>query len=272
MKEFMKLATAFVAGVLCATAFLAIAAVTVIDQALDNIQVSSMRPGPLWIRWDNKVVNMFVDAQCWYATDAELTTDRVQQNWAPLRSFLNKAIAKFGVTPLTADQRAFCGLPKLPGTVTKYQVTPSGTAISRPLYDAAAYLAVPSVWKQFGNVAVGTVCEDAVIRKTTAEYHYVTNANGHRGLAICNAFQVVVPPSDPTITAPNGTIVTPDGTWTFGTATAAGGFALVRDGLHAGGGYGTTLTFKGGVIYTGTLLGAVYKWTGTGWVQISAIP
>lgn len=166
-------------GALFATAFAVAATVTVIDQALDGIQVSSKWPGPLWVRFD-KV--MYLDQECWNMTDEELTKDRVQQEWGSLRLFLGKQIAKFGVTPLNATDRAYCGLP--PVVAVSYKVA-SGTAVTRPLYDGAAFTATPSVWKQIGTVAVGTKCEDAVIRKTTVEYHYTTNASNLRGLAAC---------------------------------------------------------------------------------------
>lgn len=58
-----------------------------------------------------------------------------------------------------------------------FSVKASGTATTRPLYDDAG--------KQIGTVAVGAKCEVAVIRKTTVEYHYTTNAAGLRGQAVC---------------------------------------------------------------------------------------
>lgn len=197
-RSVLRNAAWFGAGVLSTTAFVAIAAVTVIDQALDNIQVSSRYPGPLWVKWDNVVVNMFADAECWWMTDAELTTDRVQQDWAPLRNFLAKSIAKFGVTPLTAEQRAFCGLPALPAKPT---YSPDGTSIG-----------------------VG------------------------------------------------GSLVTAEGTWTFGTATASGGNAILLNGAQASGGFGKALQTIGGEIYTFTADQRWFHWMRPGWTVVSAPP
>jgi len=82
------------------------------------------------------------------------------------------------------------------------------------------------------------------------------------------------PPSPTTNTeavAPSGSLTTPQGTWTFGTATAAGGNALLLNGLNTGGGFGTKLVFTtSGVLYTFTLDGKWFSWTGTGWTQSAA--
>lgn len=90
----------------------------------------------------------------------------------------------------TADQRWYhwmrpgwtvVAAPVVPPVVVppaaSFSVRASGTATTRPLYDDAG--------KQIGTVAVGAKCEDAVIRKTTVEYHYTTNAAGLRGQAVC---------------------------------------------------------------------------------------
>lgn len=73
--------------------------------------------------------------------------------------------------------------PPAPAAPT-YKVSVSGTATTRPLYDGALW-AASATWKQIGTVPVGTACEPEVIRKTTVEYHYTTNASNLRGLAAC---------------------------------------------------------------------------------------
>jgi len=84
------------------------------------------------------------------------------------------------------------------------------------------------------------------------------------------------PPSPPPTTnteavAPSGSLVTSQGKWTFGTATAAGGDALLLNGLNTGGGFGTKLVFTtAGVLYTFTLDGKWFSWTGTGWTASAA--
>jgi len=79
------------------------------------------------------------------------------------------------------------------------------------------------------------------------------------------------PTTATTAIAPSGSLVTPQGTWTFGTATAAGGNALLLNGINTGGGFGTKLVFTtAGVLYTFTLDGRWFSWTGTGWTQSAA--
>jgi len=80
------------------------------------------------------------------------------------------------------------------------------------------------------------------------------------------------PPPSPTVAveaiAPSGSLVTPQGTWTFGTATAAGGNALLLNGVNTGGGFGTKLVFTtAGVLYTFTLDGRWFSWSGTSWAS-----
>jgi len=84
---------------------------------------------------------------------------------------------------------------------------------------------------------------------------------------------VVTPPLSTTSTtasAPTGSLTTAQGTWTFGTATAAGGNALLLNGINTGGGFGTKLVFSAGVLYTFTLDSRWFSWTGTGWISSSA--
>lgn len=68
---------------------------------------------------------------------------------------------------------------------------------------------------------------------------------------------------------PGGTMTTPEGVWTFGTATASGGNAILLNGNPAGGGYGTKLIATGGKVYTFTAVNQWYVWN-NGWTAAAA--
>jgi len=91
---------------------------------------------------------------------------------------------------------------------------------------------------------------------------------------------VPAPAPNVTITAPSGVVISPVGTWTFGTATrpdccysvTSGGNAIMLNGVHAGGGYGVNLTLAAGEIYTFNPFSLKwFRWAGTAWV-VSAAP
>jgi len=86
---------------------------------------------------------------------------------------------------------------------------------------------------------------------------------------------VVVPPVVPpttgtTATAPSGSLVTPQGTWTFGTATASGGNSLLLNGQHMAGGYGVEYRFTSGVLIVRSRSNGWWRWTGTDWASAPA--
>ena len=81
---------------------------------------------------------------------------------------------------------------------------------------------------------------------------------------------VTPPPTSTTATAPSGSLVTPQGTWTFGAATGEGGNALLLNGQHVGGGYGVEYRFAAGVLIVRNILNDWYRWTGTGWTSSPA--
>jgi hypothetical protein len=79
-------------------------------------------------------------------------------------------------------------------------------------------------------------------------------------------------PDGTTITAPSGSVVSVDGTWTFGTITSAGGNALLLNGVNTGGGFANVLEVANcGHIYAFTLTKNWYTFTNGGW-QGGAIP
>lgn len=94
--------------------------------------------------------------------------------------------------------------------------------------------------------------------------------------SLSTAFAIAVaaaPVGDLSITnSPAGqTMVTPQGTWSFGPATSNGGNALLRDGVQIGGGFGAQLLYKvaSGSTYTITKApeNRLFKLNGTTWVS-----
>jgi hypothetical protein len=86
-------------------------------------------------------------------------------------------------------------------------------------------------------------------------------------------FSVVISalsPDGTIATAPGGSVVTVDGKWTFGTATATGGNALLLNGAQAAGGFGHEYhVLNGGKLYTFTANKFWYLWSGS-WTQVAA--
>lgn len=85
-------------------------------------------------------------------------------------------------------------------------------------------------------------------------------------------YAVAVPP--PVVTPPPTSITTPAGTltdagggiWTFGAQTSTGGNVLMLNGT-ATTGFGKTLSLVNGKIYTQTVDGKSFVWTGTNWLS-----
>lgn len=106
---------------------------------------------------------------------------------------------------------------------------------------------------------------------------YNTNPDSPMCKAVKNAstqglygVAVVVPVPNPVITV-GGTVtslVSTEGVWTFGTATSAGGNALLLNGV-ATGGFGVKLTLTAGKVYTLNSMGQWYQWA-NGWISVSA--
>jgi hypothetical protein len=91
------------------------------------------------------------------------------------------------------------------------------------------------------------------------------------------AVQVAAPAPAPTdlsiTTSPAGqTLPTPQGTWSFGTATDTGGNALMLNGVQQGGGFGVQILFKAGVIYTFTKNSRWFRFANGSWAALSAAP
>src|SRR5262249_26502935 len=68
-------------------------------------------------------------------------------------------------------------------------------------------------------------------------------------------------------------LVTSQGVWTFGTATAPGGNRILLNGAPAANEYGHELLVdEGGKMFKLTLLARWYEWTGTSWLGLSGPP
>lgn len=75
--------------------------------------------------------------------------------------------------------------------------------------------------------------------------------------------------------SPSGSTITPSGgsltdinnaVWTFGTTTGAGGYDIMRNGVDAVGGFGTSLVIDSAHnIWTFTAQNRWFAWNGTGW-------
>jgi len=78
------------------------------------------------------------------------------------------------------------------------------------------------------------------------------------------------PPSTTTAVPPSGTITTAQGVWSFGTATASGGNALLLNGVHNGISYGVEYRLVGATLYVRNAQNNWYAWTGSSWQQGAA--
>ena len=177
----------FLAGLLCAPLIaVAVVATTPLLPAVINRVVIDTTQLPY-----TKKVYFVVDTDvypqrfCWYVDLSQL--DKALIVRAPLDVYINATGIILGVTTLMPGDRDICfsSMPPLPvpPPAPVFKVAASGTALTRPLYSGQAW--ETGIWVKLGTVEVGAVCEQEVIRKTTVDYRYVTNAVGTRGLAAC---------------------------------------------------------------------------------------
>lgn len=78
----------------------------------------------------------------------------------------------------------------------------------------------------------------------------------------------LVSPDGTVATAPGGSVITAEGTWTFGTATAVGGNSLLLNGVQAAGGFGHEYHIVSGKLYTFTANNLWYLWSGGSWANV----
>ena len=78
------------------------------------------------------------------------------------------------------------------------------------------------------------------------------------------------PPSATSAVPPSGTITTSQGVWSFATATASGGNALLLNGVHNGISYGVEYRLVGATLYVRNAQNNWYTWTGSSWQQGAA--
>ena len=67
----------------------------------------------------------------------------------------------------------------------------------------------------------------------------------------------------------SGSLITTDGTWTFSTATAAGGNIILLNGQPATNGTAVELVVENGYLYSDNSLGNWYEWINSGWTATS---
>jgi hypothetical protein len=94
-------------------------------------------------------------------------------------------------------------------TPTGWEIVPSGTYATRPLYNLTVF-EKDGFLTSIGRVERGQICEAEELRKTTYSYHAVTNKAGMRGLAVCTQTSGAPTPT-PTPAPSNQAIVT--ATW-----------------------------------------------------------
>lgn len=120
-----------------------------------------------------------------YRIDLSQRKDGPKFGWQPASDFIRFTYLyhqiKGNLVAETPDIKARCmeGI----GYHVKAQASP------RPVYDENAWR-LTGAWRPIGSIDVltngsPTPCEPEVIRKTTVEYHFVTNSLGLRGLAVC---------------------------------------------------------------------------------------
>ena len=188
MKKLMYFLTGLLVGPLAA---IAIAQVPTIQQSafqyfLDHTEIYTLKlPKTVGMRMNT---DMFPNQLCaWIDIDKALSPEAGRFSWTTTANYLYMMGQVFGWTTLTAQQRDLCFSdfpPPPPPILPVFKVTPSGTLATRPLYSGQEWESAAK-WISIGAVAKDTVCEQAVIRRTTVDYHYVTNDAGVRGLAAC---------------------------------------------------------------------------------------
>ena len=145
---------------------------------LTNVQVRTDQLPKAWVRWDTVMTG--VRGCNWI--DLSRVNEAPRVGWTPAWDYIQLyLIPIFGNPPLSEAEKEYCY-----GDWTQYEwrVSPNGTKLDRPMYEAVAWFE-SGTWKESGRIAVGTVCEDAEIRKTTYSYRFATNNAIKRGLVAC---------------------------------------------------------------------------------------
>lgn len=145
-----------------------------LNYVLDRISVNDAHPPKTYWRCPAELCGK---RTCGWV-DENRRPEVARFGWTTLNNRIYMLRAQFTAQKNSAKDDEIC-LQGLPAIRVVAAVT--GT---RPLYDGALYEST-KVWKAIGTVLVGAACEDGVVRQTTVEYHYVTNAAGLRGLAAC---------------------------------------------------------------------------------------
>jgi hypothetical protein len=151
-----------------------------VKEFLQNVQVNTTQlPDKGWVRWQT----VFAGSRGCNSVDFTRINEAPKMGWTPAWDYIQNAlIPAFGNPPLTAAEEQFCygDWPNI-----SYVVQVNGTYTTRPLYDGELWLATRDTtaqWKQIGRIEVGAACEPTIIRQTTYEYRFCTNAAGMRGL------------------------------------------------------------------------------------------
>ena len=147
---------------------------------LSSFQINTLDPGgKVYISWNSPLFGAKFCKSFDLSRWAEIPKEKMDLNGY----IYDKLIPHFGSPPLTPDEEAancYGG-----GVVLPWHVKDNGTLLDRPTYDAELYLA-DGTWKINGRVAITTICDTEVIRKTPGySYHYVTNKTGMRSLTAC---------------------------------------------------------------------------------------
>src|SRR5208283_3090119 len=96
------------------------------------------------------------------------------------------------------------------------------------------------------------------------------SAAGTATLAVA-AGPAVSPDGSVLLAGPGGSLVTTDGTWTFSTTTAAGGYEILLNGQWAGGGSAVKLEVANqGHLYADNSQANWYEWVGGAWTPCAS--
>ena len=80
----------------------------------------------------------------------------------------------------------------------------------------------------------------------------------------------IEPPANSRVLAPDGTLLSTHGTWTFGPPEAPGRYPILLDGQHASRGYAVELLLYDGQVYAINSGGDWYVWSGV-WTQAEPV-
>lgn len=154
---------------------------------------------------------------------------------------------------------------------------PNGTCMR---IDTSKFASIPKIESWQDGYDMAEMTRQLFVKNGWIVYN--TNPDSPMCKAVKNAstqglygVAVVVPP--PVVPVPNpvitvgGTVtslVSAEGVWTFGTATSAGGNALLLNGVTTGG-FGKSLQLTNGKVYTFTAESRWYVWNG-GWQSAPA--